>query len=116
MSALWLLKKRPLEQRPQALNWAADPWAFSVHRNHELVVRAPNEFEARRAAEEVAGSESTYEQVWMNPAMTSCEMISWSGPTQVISGVTKDWKHKNTQRKKKVKTDYIPDQKSTKIF
>jgi hypothetical protein len=117
MSTLWLLKKLPLERRTQAKTWSADPWAYSVKRNHELVVRADTEFQARQVAEEVAGMESAKEQVWMNPHLTSCTMIPWQGLPEVICGNLKDMKHKNPARKKKPDNDgYVPDKNTTKYF
>lgn len=117
MSTLWLLKKIPLAQRTQVARWQSDPWAYGVKRNHELVVRANTEFEARQAAESVAGMESAKEKVWMNPHLTSCTIIPWQGPAEVICGNLKDLKHKNPTRKKKPDNDgYVPDRDSTKYF
>lgn len=95
---LWLLRKRPRRERPQFVKWQQDPWAYSVNRNHELVVRATSEMEARQIAENNAGEESKHVQVWLNSAYTTCDYINPMGPLGVICGLSKLVKTKDTER------------------
>jgi hypothetical protein len=89
---LWLL-----QPRPDVLLRAAHPWEPPEDKVMGLVVRAPDESDARFLAQAQAGYEGAglyrqfgaqedeiAENVWLDPAWTSCEELESEGDAGVV--------------------------------
>jgi hypothetical protein len=91
-SRLWLLRPHA-----EVLERESHPWRPWFEKVFGVVVRAPNEIEARALAQEEAGSEGVglYRElgcareeraaaVWLDPTRTACEELEVEGPPAVI--------------------------------
>ncbi len=75
---LFILKPR------MDLRSADDPWDSWSHSAFRFVVRAQNETEARKLAQDNGGNEMRTKAVWLSAEYTICELLTQEGVSMVI--------------------------------
>lgn len=63
------------------------PWDMPYDKEHAFIVRARTRLAARKIAQENAGDEKTYGNVWLDNRLTACKELKIKGHAKVIMSV-----------------------------